>query len=94
MDKKKLLLTWIIAFAMAFTVIPSTVVCASEGNTEPTNTAPEMTEGDGTETPGNLNENPTGDTTDPTGEIETTEEVEQTEETSEPETEETTASTT
>jgi len=94
MDKKKLLLTWIIAFAMAFTVIPSTVVCASGTNTEPTKPASEMTEGDGTETPGEINENPTGDTTDPTDEIETTEEVEQTEETSEPETEETTASTT
>lgn len=94
MKKRRLLLTWIIAFAMAFTVIPSTVVCAYGVNEEPTKPAPEMTRSDGTGTTENTNENPQeGGTTDPTSEIGSSSEVNQTEETSETVTESTTTTT-
>lgn len=44
MELKKKLLTWIVAFAMVFTMIPSAFVCADEENTEPTGTASDMTD--------------------------------------------------
>lgn len=92
MKNRRLLLTWMIAFAMAFTVIPSTVVCADEANSEPTKPASEMTKNDATE---DTNENQQGvETSDPAGNQGTSDEVNQTDEISETETESTTTTTT
>lgn len=67
-------LTWVIAFAMILTMMPSAFVCAADENTDPTGTASDMTEGssgnDGTS--GNEDgQNPNGDDSSNSGDAST-----------------------
>ena len=85
MKNRRFLLSWMIAFAMAFTLLPSTVVCVYGDNTDPTGTASDMAEGNDSGTGGTVNENPSTESSEETPEnVETTSES-QSEETMETE---------
>ncbi len=61
MKLRKKIITWCIVFALTVTIAPSAAVCVFAENTDPTQSAPEMSDGSGTEDPTG-NPDGTGDT--------------------------------